>query len=206
MKSGFSLPRLVLVALTGMLLTGCLLKRATVSARHFVLAPIPTNGPAPAATEHLSVGIGLVKMSSYLLRNSMAVRNANEIEYLEDAEWAERLDQGFQRTLAANLSRLLSSESIYLADWGRAQVMVRVSVHVQQFDVDTNGRGTLVAQWRITAPDNDVPLKSGEARLDRTGASPRGKPEVIAATLSDLAAEFSRGLAQSIRESVKVRQ
>jgi uncharacterized lipoprotein YmbA len=207
MKSGFCLARLLFIAVTGMLLTGCLLKRATVSPRHFVLAQMTTNEPAPAATEHLSVGIGLVKMPSYLLRNSMAVRNgANEIEYLEDALWAERLDRCFQRTLAANLSRLLSSESIYLADWGRDQVMVRVFVHVQQFDVDTSGRGMLIAQWRITAPDSDVPLKSGQARLDRTGASPHGNPEVIATTLSNLAAEFSRNLSQSIRESVKSRQ
>jgi hypothetical protein len=67
-------------------------------------------------------------------------------------------------------------------------------------DVDISGRGTLIAQWRITAPGSDVPLKSGRARLERTGVSPRGKPEVIAATLSDLVAQFSRDLAQSVRE------
>jgi uncharacterized lipoprotein YmbA len=136
----------------------------------------------------------------------MAVRNgANEIEYIEDAQWAERLDHCFHLTLVANLSRLLSSNGIYLTDWGRDQVQARVFINVQQFDVDTRGRGTLIAQWRITAPDSDTPLKSGQARLDRTGVSPRGDPEVIASTLSALAAEFSRDLAQSIRESVKSR-
>src|SRR6185436_14781506 len=134
---------------SGLLLTGCLFKPATVSTRRFILAPIPTNEPAPAATGHLSVGIGFVKMPAYLLRTSMTVRNGHEIEYLDDALWAERLDQSFQRTLAANLSRLLSSDSIHLADWGRNQVMVRVSVNVQQFDVDAHGSGTLIAQWRI---------------------------------------------------------
>jgi hypothetical protein len=58
-----------------------------------------------------------------------------------------------------------------------------------------------MAQWRITAPGNDVPLKSGRTRLDRVGASPRRKPEAIAQTLSDLAAQFSRDLAQAIREA-----
>jgi hypothetical protein len=82
-------------------------------------------------------------------------------------------------------------------------VKVSVFVNVQQFDVDTSGRGTLIVQWRITAPGNDTPLKSGHANLARMGASPRGHPEVIAATLSELAAEFSRELAQPIRESVK---
>ena len=193
------------LTLVSALLSGCMLKPVTVSTRHFALAPIPTSDPRPVAragSEQMSVGIGFVKMPSYLLRNSMAVRNgANEIEYLEDALWSERLDESFQRDLAANLADLLASDSIYLTDWGHNQVMVAVYISVQQFDVDISGRGTLIAQWRITAPGSVVPLKSGRARLERAGASPRGKPEVIAETLSELAAQFSRDLAQSIREA-----
>jgi uncharacterized lipoprotein YmbA len=204
MKSRIWVLRLALVAISGTLLTGCLLKRATDSTRHFVLSPISTNEPAPVATEHLSVGIGFVKMPSYLLRNSMAIRNgANEIEYLEDARWAERLDQCFQRTLAVNLSGLLPSDSIYLTDFGRDKEMVSVFINVQQFDVDAGGRGTLTAQWRIASPNSDRPLRSGHTRLVRTGATPRRNPDVIAMTLSDLAGEFSRELAQLIRESAR---
>jgi len=148
------------------------------------------------------VGIGFVKMPSYLLRKTIAVRNGvNEIGYLEDAMWGERLDQCFQRTLAANLSQLLSSDSIYAVDSGHNQTMLCVLVNVRQFDVDTRGRGTLIAQWHITGPDHESPLKSGRAELARTGPSPRGHPEAIATTLSDLAAEFSRDVAQSILQS-----
>jgi uncharacterized lipoprotein YmbA len=193
------------LTLVSALISGCMLKPVTVSTRHFALAPIPTSEPssvARGASEPLSVGIGFVKMPSYLLRNSMAVRNgANEIEYLDDALWSERLDESFQRDLAANLADLLPSDSIYLTDWGHNQVMAAVYISVQQFDVDINGHGTLIAQWRITAPGSAVPLKSGRTRLERTGASPRGKPEVIAETLSDLTAQFSRDLAQSIRDA-----
>jgi uncharacterized lipoprotein YmbA len=197
----------IALALICMILSGCMFKRVTVSTRHFTLAPIPASDPgrgvSPGA-EDLSVGIGFVKMPSYLLRSSIAVRNdANQIEYLENALWSQRLDESFQRDLAANLAGLLPSDRIYLTDWARDQVTVAVYINVQQFDVDVNGHGTLIAQWRITAPDSDVPLKSGRTRLDRAGASPRGKPEVIAETLSDLAAEFSRDLAQSIREARK---
>jgi uncharacterized lipoprotein YmbA len=201
MKSSFY-AQLILVSA---LLSGCMLKPVTVSTRHFALAPIPTSDPRPVAragSEQMSVGIGFVKMPSYLLRNSMAVRNgANEIEYLDDALWSERLDESFQRDLAANLADLLPSDSIYLTDWGHNQVMVALHINVERFEVDIKGHGTLVAQWRITAPGSVVPLKSGRARLERTGASPRGKPEVIAETLSELAAQFSRDLAQSIREA-----
>jgi len=196
--------RFWLLFLTPLLLTGCLFKSATVPARHFVLSPISTNEPGASATTHLSVGIGLVKMPSYLLRNSIAVRNgANEIEYLDDAQWAERLDQSFQRTFAANLSRLLPSDHIYLADWGRDQVQAKVSINVQQFDVDTGGHGTLIAQWRITTPDSDKPVMSGNSSLARTGVSPHGNPEAIARTMSELTAEFSHELAQSISGAIK---
>ena len=81
--------------------------------------------------------------------------------------------------------------------------MVSVVVNVEQFDVDTNGRGTLTAHWRIASPNSDQPLRSGHTRLVRTGAAPRRSPDVIAMTLSDLAGEFSRELAQPIRESAR---
>src|SRR5581483_6175048 len=114
--------------------------RVCHSTRHFALAPIPQSDPRPIAqtgSERLSVGIGFVKMPSYLLRNSMALRNgANEIEYLENALWTERLDESFQRDLAANLAELLHSDSIYLTDWAHDQVTVAVYIDVQQFDVD----------------------------------------------------------------------
>ena len=195
---------LLAFAIAGVLLTGCLSRPPTINARHFVLAPISTNESAPAAAKHLSVGIGFVKMPSYLLRKTIAVRDgANEIGYIEDAEWAERLDQSFQRTLAANLSRLLPSANIYLTDWPRDQEVIRVFIDIQQFDVDSSGQGILNTHWQITPSDSDQQLKTGHARLSRAGASTHGQPEVIAKTLSDLTAEFSRELAQSIGESGK---
>jgi uncharacterized lipoprotein YmbA len=191
-----------LACCAGILLSGCFLKPVTVSTRRFVLAPIPPSEHASASAEEFSVGVGFLKMPSYLLKNSMAVRkSATEIDYIEDVLWAERLDHCFQRTLAANLSTLLPSERVYLSAWELDQVRVRVFVNVEQFDVDIQGRGTLIAWWRITAPGSDELLKSGQARLTQTGASPRENPQVIATTLSDLTSEFSRQLAQAIRNS-----
>ncbi len=201
------LERFGLVCGAGLLLTGCLLKPMTVSTRRFILSPIPASEPAPAAAEPLSVGVGFVKVPPYLLRDSMAVREGlNEVAYLDDALWAERLDQSFQRTLASDLSARLPSDQVYLSAWERDQVKVRLFVNLEQFDVDTQVQGTLFAWWRITAPDSDKPLKSGQTRLARPGPSPRGNPQIIATTLSALTAEFSLELAQAIRESAQARQ
>ena len=190
--------RLAFVLLSAMLLSGCLLKTATVPARHFVLAPISADQPSPTPKEHFQVEIGFVKMPAYLLRDSMAVRNgANEIEYLENALWAERLDQSFQRALAADLYRSRSATN-HFPESERAWQRVRIIVTVDQFDVDTNGRGTLVAQWRITASGGKESVTSGYTSLARTAGSPRGNPAAIARTMSELTADFSSELTRSL--------
>ena len=195
--------RLAFVLLSAVLLSGCLLKTATVPARHFVLAPISADQSSPTPKEHLQVEIGFVKMPAYLLRDSIAVRNgANEIEYLENALWAERLDQSFQRALMADLYGSLP-ETIYFADSERNRQTVKIFINVHRFDVDTKGRGTLVAQWRIAASDGARSLTSGYTSLDRTGVSPRGNPAAIARTMSELTADFSSELTRSLSGSAR---
>ncbi len=184
-------------------LCGCsFLKPAESTTRHFVLAPLPAPGPAPAAAGNLAVGVGQVKVAPYLFDTSLAVRQGpNEIDYLPSMLWAERLDAGLQRVLAANLSLLLPTDRIRLTAWRRADVAVELHVTVEQFDVDTSGQGVLVARWRIAAPGGDQTLRTGESRLNRQGPAPATDPAGAVATLSELAAELSRQLAQAVRET-----
>jgi uncharacterized lipoprotein YmbA len=145
--------------------------------------------------QDFAVEIGFVKMPSYLLRDSMAVRNgANEIEYLENALWAERLDHCFQRTLLANLSGSCRGSE-------RNPKSARIFVEVDRFDVDISGHGKLVAQWRMAAFDGAGTLQTGHVSLSRTGVPPRGDPAAMARTMSELTAEFSHEVTSSIRET-----
>jgi len=206
MKRASYLQLLGLMCSVGLLLSGCLIKPARVPTRHFVLAPIPTPEPAPAAAQPLSAEVGFVKMPAYLLRDSIVVRkSATELKYLQDALWAERLDQSFRQTLANNLSSLLASDQTHLSAPERGRVVVRVSVTVERFDVDTQGRGTLIALWRLTLPDSEKSVKSGLARLTRPGPPPLANPQAVATTLSDLTGDLSQKLAQAILESVTTR-
>jgi len=191
MKTGFSAFRLVFTSLSALLLCGCLLKTGTMPARHFVLAPIPADGSNPVRQD-LPVEIGFVKMPSYLLRDSMAVRNgANEIEFLENARWAERLDHCFQRTLLADLSGPCRGSE-------HNPKSVRIFIDVDQFDVDALGHGRLVAQWRIAAQDGTGSLHTGHISLSRTGVPPRGDPAAMARTMSELTDEFSHELTRHV--------
>ena len=184
-------------------LTGCsFLKPAKSTARHFVLTPLPASGPATAASGSLAVGVGQVKLPAYLFDTSLAVRKGtNEIEYLPSALWAERLDTGFQRVLAANLAIVLPTDQVRLSAWQSEDVAAEVYVTIEQFDVDTSGRGVLVARWRILSPGGEKTLKAGESRLTRQGPPPDAGPSGAVATLSELVADLSRQLAQALKET-----
>jgi len=187
-------------------LTGCFgfLKPAHENARHFVLTPLPAAGQVTSTPAAPAVGVGRVKLPAYLFDTSLAVRkDSNEIEYLPLALWAERLDSGIQRVLAANFATLLPTERVRLSTWRSEDVTAEVYVTFEQFDVDTRGRGVLVAWWRVLSPGGEKTLKVGESRLSRQGPEPGTNAPGAVATLSALLAEHSRQLAQAITEATR---
>ena len=198
------LTRLLLALATGLSLTGCFgfLKPAKSTARHFVLTSLPAAEPAAAPRGAVAVGMGPVKLAAYLFNTSLAVRNGtNEIVYLPSALWAERLDTGLQRVLAADLATLLPTDQIRLSAWQSVDVSVEVYIAIDRFDVDARGQGVLVAWWRILSPGGEKTLKAGESRQTRQGPLPEANPSGAVATLSELAADLSRQLAQAVKET-----
>ena len=191
---------ILLGAFACLCLTGCLsfLKPATTSARYFILTPLPakTNVVTP---NPVAVGVGRVNLPEYLLDTSLAVRRGtNEIDYLLLSVWSERLDGGLQKTLAANLATLLPTDQIRLSAWRSDDVSVEVHVAIEQFDVDAQGTGALVAWWRIVSPGGEKTLKAGTSRFTRKGPSPDSDPSGAVVTLSDLVADLSRQLSEAI--------
>jgi uncharacterized lipoprotein YmbA len=181
-------------------LTGCsIFKPVKPTARYHVLTPIVATQNASSS---LAVGLGQVKLPPYLFNTSLAVRKGtNEVEYLDSAIWAERLDAGFQRVLAANLATVLPTEQVRLYAWQRADVAAEVYVSIEQFDVDASGQGVLIARWRILAPGGEKVLKAGGSHLSRKGPPPDAGASGVVATLSELVADLSRELAQGLKET-----
>jgi len=187
--------------------TGCFgfLRPVHVTARQFVLTPLPATSPPAAAASSIPVGVGQVRLAAYLSTKSLVVRRGtNEIDYLPSVFWAERLADNFQRVLAANLTILLPTDEIRLSAWRSEDVAAEVYVAVEQFDVDADGRAVLVARWRVLSPGGATTLKGRECRLVRQG--PRPEPDAAGAivTLSELLGALSDQLAQAIKEAVPV--
>jgi uncharacterized protein len=195
----------LLLSLTaGLSLTGCFgfLKPAKSTSRHFLLSPLPAAEATAAPRSSVGVGVGSVKLAAYLFNASLVVRRGtNEIEYLPSVIWAERLDTGLQRVLAANLTTLLPTDRIRLSSWQTGDVSAEVYATIERFDVDARGQGVLVCWWRVLSPGGENTLKAGETRLTCQGPPPDADPAGAVATLSELAADLSRQLAKAIHEA-----
>jgi uncharacterized lipoprotein YmbA len=189
-------------------LTGCfgILKPARSTARHFVLTTLPNPAGAVPSTRGLALGLGQVKVAPYLFNSSLAVRrNTNEISYLPSAIWAERLDAGLQRVLAADLAILLPTDRILVSAWQKDDVAAELYVAVEHFEVDAAGEGQLVARWRIMAPGGDKLLQAGRTNLTHPGPAPEPDASGSIGTLSALVAELSRQLAAVVRENTPIK-
>ena len=182
--------------------TGCsFLKPAPDTSRHFVLTSLPAE-TVNVASGTSRVDVIHVKIPSYLFNSSLAVRKGtNEIVYLPSTLWAERLDTGIPRVLAADLSSLLPGEQIRVAIGSSEDVAREIGVTIEEFDVSSSGQAVLVAKWRIFSPVGETILRSGESRLSRTGPAPDTDPSGAVGTLSDLIADLSRQLAQALNDS-----
>ncbi len=178
--------------------TGCsFLKPAPDTSRHFVLTSLPPTETANVASGTSRVDVIHVKIPSYLFDSSLAVRKGtNEIVYPPGTLWAERLNTGIPRVLAADLASLLPGEQVRVAVGSSEDVAREIGVTIEQFDVSLSGQAVLVAKWRIFSPGGEKILHSGESRLSRGGPAPDTDPSGAVGTLSDLIADLSRQLAQ----------
>ena len=186
-------PRYLLCCLTllvgGFALTGCFgLKKVVDPARYFVLAA-QTNVPASTneKVRNLGVGVGPVTLASYLGNNQLAIRRADhEIVYMDHLLWADRLDTSIPRILALNLSRLLGTDRVQVANWDRQEVSIEVYVTLHRFDWDENGQANLEAQWQLRKPGAPMMIAGGTTQLQGDGPSLQEDSEGAVSTLNSL--------------------
>jgi uncharacterized lipoprotein YmbA len=200
MKTSAFLTRFVLLGFAALGFAGCsFLKPSELVVRSFVLTalPAPTEATAPPADR--TVGIGFVKLPGYLLATPMAMRQGgNEIVYLPNARWAERLDRGLQRVIAANLTTLQPTVQTRLSAWRPEEVSAEVYVTIEQFDADALGEFVLIASWRIVSPAGGEVRQAGRFHTTRQGPAPDADPLAATELMSALVAELSQALARDL--------
>ncbi|HEX9048030.1 MAG TPA: PqiC family protein [Verrucomicrobiae bacterium] len=201
----FVFASLLFAVACSLLVTGCfgLFKPDAVETRRFLLTPT-CESATNTNTPPVALGLGQVKLPAYLKGASIVMRQgSNEIAYLPRALWSERLDAGVQRVLAANLAALLPADPVRQSAWSQDEVAVGVYVTIEQFEMQASGGAVLVASWRVVSPGGARLLKSGRCRIANGGAHSPGDAAAAVAGMSALLDDFSRQLAQSIRDAVQ---
>jgi uncharacterized protein len=197
-----------LVLGAALMFSGCLnLKPVVDQNRTFVLTPLPgVTASTPAAKAGFAVGMGRVEIPDYLQPRRIALRQSDsEVEYFDTLLWAERLDKGLQRVLAANLNSLLGCSNAVWSGWRRRDVEAEVYVSVHRFETNPQGDVRLEASWRVTSPGAEKIWRSGRSGIAKRGPSFNANPEGAVAALSESLAELSGEIASAVRDELSSR-
>ena len=150
--------------------------------------------------DRINIGIGPFTIPGYLDRSHFVRRiGPNEVRPVEAARWAESIDEGFERVLAANLDERLPMVDVYSHPW-HATVLTQwiVTGNVHRFETDAAGEAVLDVTWRVLDPERQ-PTSVGKRSVltSRTTAS---TVDAEVAALSEVVDRFAALLADAIRE------
>jgi hypothetical protein len=182
----------------------CVSLKRTPEARFFVLRtlaepPAAESGPAPAL-----VGLLPVALPGYLERPQLITWVApGELRIDEYLRWAEPLDAGLARTLAANLDVLLPESRVIRSPWpAAARPPCRVRVELQRFGPQASTEVVLEGRYALLPADGERPLLARPVRLKR-GPLGASAPDRVATAeveaMSELVADLAREIAAGIR-------
>jgi len=184
-------------------LPACVSLRRTPEARFFVLRSLAEPPTAPAAAPAL-VGLLPVALPGYLERPQLVTWVApGELRIDEYLRWAEPLDAGFSRTLAANLQAVLPDSRVVRSPWpSSARLGARVRVEVQRFGPEASREVVLEGRFAVLPAEGERPLVARPVALKR-GPLASGPAGVDAAAgvdaMSELVGDLAREIAAALR-------
>ena len=183
-------------------LPACVSLRRTPEARFFVLRSLAEPPTAPAAAPAL-VGLLPVALPGYLERPQLVTWVApGELRIDEYLRWAEPLDAGFSRTLAANLQAVLPDSRVIRSPWpSSARLGARVRVEVQRFGPEAGGEVVLEGRFAVLPAEGERPLAARAVSMKRgplapgpAGVDAGGGVEAMSELVADLAREIAAAL------------
>jgi uncharacterized lipoprotein YmbA len=171
--------------------------------KFYVLTATSTGGAA--ATSHLVIGLGPVKLPAYLEHAEVITRVApNRLDLSSTDRWAEPLDDNFRRVLAADLTTLIGTDRVLPFPWDLStKVDYKIEVNVERFERDSSGGAQLTASWIIRDGHSDRVLLT--RRADFTESAGSGMENSVASLSADLN-DLSKQIATAVIDLNQQRQ
>lgn len=186
---------IMLVCLT-LLVTGCLSGRPR---QVYALSDAPEG-----SLELTGVGTGpelqlrRVLVPDYLDSTDILIRvGAHELRESPSGHWSERLSLGLTRAMWADLAARLPAGAISLAQ-RPATATREILIAVDAFDVWSNGRCHLIANWTILDTDHKTALASGGGTFAATGVRDGAGDRAVVAGMATALGELANNIAAAI--------
>lgn len=170
--------------------------------RFFTLSTLPEVEQATLKNstrpERMFLGIGPIKFPTYLDRQEIVVRTAqNRFEVSEHDRWAEPLQENFSRVLSENLALLLDTDLIIIYPWSPAnRPSYQVEIEVLRLEANSERNGQLFARWSILDSANKKVAVVKESRVTRNAKEKSTDGSVAA--LSEAIGDLSREIATAV--------
>jgi len=131
-----------------------------VVTKYYLIDPVEYDALNFTSDKPLAIEIIDVHIPQYLERFHIATRiGENRLKFSESNQWGENLRKNLMRTLARNLSRLLSTQDIGTPlNRSSSPPDFRVQVYIEQFELGIDHKVRLAARWQISDTDMLEPL------------------------------------------------
>src|SRR5580698_5266057 len=172
---------------------GCTILAPRPDPTKFYVLTATSNGGA-AATSHLVIGLGPVKLPAYLEHAEVITRVAsNRLDLSSTDRWAEPLDDNFRRVLAADLTTLIGTDQVLPFPWDLStKVDYKIEVYVERFERDSSGGAQLIANWIIRDGHSDRVLLTRPADFtESAGSGMENSAASLSADLNDLSKQLA---------------
>ena len=182
------------------LLSACMGGGATTPTRYYLVDPVEYSDQSVKAVRPLSIEILDLHIPQYLERFQIASRSSeSRLMFSDNNQWGENLRKNLLRSMARNLSRLLSTidvgtplnRSSSLPDY-------RIHIHIEQFEQDIDDKVKLIARWQVLSGSDSESLGVFGAELESEQTVGREDYDQMIAVMRQLYGELSERIANSI--------
>ncbi|MEM9304023.1 MAG: PqiC family protein [Pseudomonadota bacterium] len=182
------------------MLAGCAGGGGNPPIRYYVIDPVPA--AAPAEARDLTVEILGLTLPQYLERFQIATRSgADRLSFSDSHQWSENLRKNLLRTLARNLGDRLGTVDIGTPQNRTAATPdLRLTVVVNAFERQTDGRVLLDARWQVMAGGTGAEVTTHAATLRSDAGIDAGNHDRIVAEMRALFGQLSDRISATLLE------
>lgn len=182
------------------LLSGCAGGGSTALTRYYLIDPAEYPNAPLKVVRPLSIEIISLHIPQYLERFHIATRSSkSQLKFSESQQWGENLGKNLLRTMARNLSALLSTMDIGTPLNRSASVPdYRVRIHIEQFEQESNNKVKLVARWQFIGGSQLKPSDVFSAELQGKETIKEKNYEQMVSVMRQLYGDLSQRIAETI--------